>query len=88
MLEICCLKLRVRSNFLIETDLISDEDIRELFPGEIINIEIVRPKKWQFSHAFLTFTKFADALWVVENINGASVCGGVVRVEFLKKERK
>eukprot|EP01127_Copromyxa_protea_P013457 TRINITY_DN3632_c0_g1_i3.p1 TRINITY_DN3632_c0_g1~~TRINITY_DN3632_c0_g1_i3.p1 ORF type:complete len:151 (-),score=22.33 TRINITY_DN3632_c0_g1_i3:10-462(-) len=68
---------------------VTETDIREFCTqGNITKIEIVCPKKWHLMHAFLTFEASQDAIWTVENLNGASLCGGVVRVEFPRKGNK
>jgi hypothetical protein len=65
-----------------------EQDILEFCPGKIEKIKIFHPKNWQFSHSFIFFETPGDARWAVQNLNGSSLCGGVVRVEYPKKEAK
>jgi len=65
---------------------VSEDDIREFCTIPVQNVKYVRrkTKTKRLYHAYVTFASSTGATWAVQYLNGASLCGGVVRVEYPK----
>ena len=68
---------------------VEEADIQEFCAaaGVVRELKYCRCKKRAFFHAFVSYDTHKEATWAVQNQNGASLCGGVVRVFFCSCRR-